>query len=123
MLLEAAPAGEELAAEELRLPSGDAHGGEDDHDLGVVAGRSRLGSDPGGESVGGQPGAGEDRQLLAADERDEAVDGRDTGLDELVGVGASDRVERQAVDVAVGVRDGFGTAVAWPARPSSTRPK
>ena len=43
----------------------------------------------------------EDRQLLAADEGVQAVDGGNTGLDELCRVGAGCRVHRQAVDVAV----------------------
>ena len=31
-------------------------------------------------------------------------------------MGASDRVEWQPVDVAIGLGDGFGTVVAWPAQ-------
>ena len=48
-----------------------------------------------------QAGGRKDRQLLAADEGVQAVDGGHAGLDELCRVGAGCRVHRQAVDVAV----------------------
>ena len=58
-----------------------------------------------------QTGAGEDGQLLPADQSVQAVDGRDAGLDELVGVVTGCRVHRQAVDVPVLLRDDVRAAV------------
>ena len=51
----------------------------------------------------GQTGSGEDRQLLAAHQRVQTVDGRNTGLDEFLRVVAGCRVHRQTVDVVAAV--------------------
>ena len=69
----------------------------------VAAGHAGLRGDLRGQLGGGQAEAREDRQLLAAHERVEAVDRRDARLDELGGVIASDGVDRLPVDVTVGL--------------------
>ena len=61
-----------------------------------------------------QTGAGEDRQLLAAHQRVEPVDGGDAGLDELVREIAGVRVDRGAVDVEHLLRDDLRAAVDGP---------
>ena len=58
-----------------------------------------------------QAGSREDRQLLAADEGVQAVDGGHAGLNELCRVGAGRRVHRQTVDVAVLLGEDRRTAV------------
>ena len=60
---------------------------------------ARLQRDLRGELVVREAGAGEDRELLAADQGVEPVDGRDAGLDDVARVVARGRVERRAVDV------------------------
>ena len=102
----------ELADKELRLLEGDADGGKHHGEVGAVI-PQHLGL-PGdlGRQVGvGQTGAGEDGQLLPADQSVQAVDGGDAGLDELVGVVTGCRVHRQAVDVPVLLRDNVRAAV------------
>ncbi len=83
----------EVADEELGFLEGDAHGGEDDGELLVgpehLAWRAICAASCGMR----QAGAGEDRQLLPADQRVQPVDGRDAGLDELVRVVAGGRVD------------------------------
>ena len=95
----------EARAEEAGLALGHAHRGEDDDELvgSVAPGHGRLRGDLRGELGGRQAEAGEDRQLLPAHERVQAVDRRDPGLDELVRMVAGDGVDRRPVDVAVGV--------------------
>ena len=63
----------------------------------------------------GQTGAGEDGQLLPADQGVQPVDGADAGLDELVGVVPGRRVHGQAVDVPVLLRQDLRPAVDGPA--------
>ena len=43
-------------------------------------------------------------RLLAADQCDQRIDGRDARADVVAGIGAGHRVDRLAVDVGVGVR-------------------
>ena len=78
----------EVVDEVLGLLKGDADGGEDDGEGLVVAQHLGLTRDLGGQRRVGQAGAGEDRQLLAADQGVQTVDGGNTGLDKLGGVGA-----------------------------------
>ena len=59
----------------------------------------------------GQTGAGEDGQLLAADQGVQAVDGGNAGLDKLCGIGPGCRVHGQAVDIQVRVGNDSGAAV------------
>ena len=59
--------------------------------LSPVLSTLRLAGDLRGEARVRQAGAGEDGQLLPADERVEQVDGGDARLDELVGIVAGDR--------------------------------
>ena len=66
----------ERVPEEVGLAAGDAHRREDRHEA-LVAEEPRAGRDPGRELVGRQAGAGEDRQLLAADEAGQQVDRAD----------------------------------------------
>src|SRR5690606_18209301 len=76
----------------------DAHGREDDGELGVLTDDRRLTRDLSSKLVGRQTGAREDRELLTADEADERVDGRDAGLDELFRFTTRDRVDGRAAD-------------------------
>ena len=102
----------ELADEELGLLKGDADGSEHHGEVGAFI-TQNLGL-PGnlGRQVGvGQAGAGEDRQLLAADQGVQAVNGGNAGLDELVGVVPGGGVHGQAVDVPVLLRQDVGAAV------------
>ena len=85
--------------EEARHVVLDAHGGEDD-DEGLVGGEDlRLADDLRGEPVVRQAVAGEDGQLLAADQGVHPVDAGDAGLDEVPGVGARGGVDGHAVHV------------------------
>ncbi len=63
----------------------------------------------------GQAGAGEDGQLLPADQGVQPVDGGDARLDELVGVVPGRRVHGQAVDVPVLLGQDLRAAVDGPA--------
>jgi hypothetical protein len=97
--------------------------GREDHDESLVGASDAGGlGDPGGELQPGQAVAGEDGQLLAADEGVQPVDRGDPCFDELGRVGACDRVDRQAVEVSLGLGherwpavDGFAHAVEHPA--------
>ena len=91
----------ELLNEVLGFLERDADGSEDDGEILVVAQHLRLTRDLRGQRGVRQAGRREDRQLLAADEGVQAVDGGNAGLDELCRVGAGCRVHRQTVDVAV----------------------
>ena len=85
----------EGAAEEVSHVVFDTHGGEHDSELltglRVVAQRCLL-YDLGRQIVVGKSVAGEDRQLLAADQRHKAVDGRDTGTDIVTGILPRNRI-------------------------------
>ena len=59
----------------------------------------------------GQTGAGEYGQLLAANQSVKTVNGGNTGLDKLCGVGAGGRVHRQTVDVQMRLGKYVGAAV------------
>ena len=91
----------ELADEELGLLKGDADGGKDHGEVGVVVQHLGLTGDLRRQIGVGQTGAGKNGQLLAADQGVQAVDCADAGLDELVGVVPGGGVHGQAVDVAV----------------------
>ena len=102
----------ELADEELGLLEGDADGGEHHGEVGGrVAQHLGLTGDLGRQVGVGQAGAGEDGQLLAADQGVQAVDGGNAGLDELVGVVTGGGVHGQAVDVPVLLGQDVGAAV------------
>ena len=73
----------EVAHEELRDVVLDAHAGEDDGELDVLAQELGLADDLRGDLVVRQAVAAEDRQLLPAHQRVHAVDGGDAGLDEV----------------------------------------
>ena len=59
----------------------------------------------------GRPEAGEDRQLLAADQGVQSVDSGNAGLDKFLRIVAGCRVHRQAVDVHALFGQDFRTAV------------
>ena len=101
----------ELADEELRLLEGDADGGKDHGEVGLPVQHLGLAGDLGGQGRVGQAGAGEDGQLLAADQGVQSVDGRDARLDKLVGVVPGGGVHGQAVDVPILVGQNGGAAV------------
>ena len=113
----------EVLDEEVGLLEGDADGGKDHGKVGRAVQHLGLAGDLGGQGGVGQAGAGEDGQLLAADQGIQSVDGGDARLDELVGVVPGGGVHGQAVDVPVllgqDVRaavDGLAHAVEDPAQ-------
>ena len=91
----------ELLNEVFGFLERDADGGEHDSEVLTVAEHLRLTRDLRGERRVGQSGAGEDGQLLAADEGVQSVNGGNAGLDELGGVSAGGGVHGKTVDVAV----------------------
>ena len=88
----------------------DAHGGKDDGKIGAI-GHAGLTDDLNGQLVMLHAGAGEDWQLLAADQRGQTVDGGNAGVDVVAGVNADDGVDGRAVDIAAGHRIDVAEAV------------
>ena len=101
----------ELPHKELRLLKGDADSGEHHGEVGAVVQHPGLSGDLGCQIGVRQAGAGENGQLLAADQRVQSIDGADAGLNELVGIVTGRRVHGQAVDVPVFLRQQGGAAV------------
>ncbi len=101
----------EVLNEVLALLKGDADGGKHNGERLVRAEHAGLPRDLRRQRRMGQTGAGKDRQLLAADERIEPVDGGNACLDKLRRVGARRRVHGQTVDVLVFFRQDRGAAV------------
>ena len=93
----------------------DTHRGKDDREVGAIGDRSLL-DDLDGQLVVLHAGAREDRQLLAADQGGQAVDGRDAGADIVARIDAADRVDRRAVDIAAGDRVDRAEPVDRPAQ-------
>ena len=85
--------------EEVGFLEGDAHGGEDHHEGVVGAAHLGLAGYLSGQLGVGQAGGREYGQLLAADQGVQAVDSRNAGLDELLGIVAGGGVHGQAVHV------------------------
>ena len=56
-------------------------------------------------------GAGEDRKLLATDQRIQPVDSGNTGLYKFCRIGTGCRVHRKAVDIHMGIGENFRTTV------------
>ena len=81
----------------------DAHSGKDDGEVRAI-GHAGLTDDLDGQLVVLHAGAGEDRQLLAADQRGQAVNRRNAGVDVVAGVDTADGVDGRAVDIAAGHR-------------------
>ena len=108
-------------ADHLGVRVGQPHGGEDDAER--LAARGRLGRDLRGQLEVRQPGDGEDRQLLAADQGGERVDRRDAGEHRLGGRLAVRGVERAARPPArvAAARTGGPPSIGSP-RPLQTRP-
>ena len=79
----------------------DAHSGKDDGEVRAI-GHAGLTDDLDGQLVVLHAGAGEDGQLLAADQRGQAVDGRNAGVDVVTRIHTADGVDRCAVDIAAG---------------------
>ena len=107
------------AAEIFRHVLGHAHGAEHHAEVGaLILTQLGLPHDLRGKLVVAHAAAGEDGQLLAADQRNKAVDGRNTRADVVARITAGDRVDGAAVDIleALGVNraeavDGFARAV------------
>ena len=118
-----APDAAEFLNEELRFLKRNTDGGEDDSEVRrVVAQNLRLTRDLRGKLRVGKTGAGEDRQLLAADKRVQAVDRGNAGLDKFVRVIACGGVHRKTVDVLhLGGQNLRAAVLRWP-MPSKTRP-
>ena len=95
----------------------DAHGRKDDGELGLFPQQRGLADDLGGQPVVWHAAAGEDRQLLPADQRVHAVDGADAGLDKLPRVLAAVGVDGGPVDVPQVGRQGLGPIVDRTAQP------
>ena len=95
-----------------------AHCGEDDTELffSLVA-DAGLPRDLHGKLVVLHAGAGENRQLLAANQRHKRVDRRDTGVDVVLRIDAGHGIDGRSVDVGAG--DGVNVAKAVD-RPSRT---
>ena len=91
----------EALAEVRRNVVLDAHGREHDGEVRPV-GHAGLTDDLDGQFVVLHAGAGEDGQLLAADQRGQAVDGRNAGVDVVTRIHTADGVDRCAVDIAAG---------------------
>ena len=70
----------------------------------------------------GKTGCGEDRQLLAADQGVQSVNGRDTGLDKLLRIASGRRVHGQAVDISSSSGRISGPPSMGRPSPSNTRP-
>ena len=88
----------ELLGEEGHLSLGDAHGGKDHREFAVLADDPRLPGDLGRQFVGGKAGTREDGELLATNQGQQRIDGRDAGLNELLGLLTGHRVDRGAAD-------------------------
>ena len=101
----------ELLYEVLGLLKGDADGGKHDGEIAGAVQNLGLTGDLSGQLRVGQTGAGEDGQLLAADQRVQTVDGGNAGLNKLVGIVAGGGVHGQTVDVAVLLGQDLGAAV------------
>ena len=97
--------------EEVRFLEGDAERGEYDDERVVRAAHLGLPGDLRRKLGVRQARGREDRQLLPAHERVQAVDGRNTGLNEFLRVTARGRVHRQAVDVVAPLGQNFRPAV------------
>ena len=107
----------ELVAEELRIRIGHAHRREDDREARLLINQLGLASDLGGEPIVRQTRAREDRQLLAAHQAVQPVDGGDAGLDELARIGACGRVDGRSADRATDVGEHRRATVARLAEP------
>ena len=97
--------------EEVRFLKRDTHSRKHNDERVVRAAHLSLTCDLCGKLGMGQTGSGEDRQLLAAHQRVQTVDGRNTGLDEFLRVVAGRRVHRQTVDVVAAVGQNLRTVV------------
>jgi len=106
----------EVLDEEIRLFEGDAHGAEDDREFSLPGQDLGLPGDLGGDPRMGQAARGEDRKLLAADERVHAVDRRNARLDELGGIIPGVGIDRASVDVEPFAGDDLRPLVLGPAR-------
>ena len=100
----------------VRFSARDAHGREDRHEP-LLSQQPSTGRDASRELVGWQARAGEDGQLLAADERGQQVDGADAGLDEVLGVVARGWVDGATVHVQPAQRNDGRPVVDGPASP------
>ena len=101
----------ELADKKLRLLKGDANGRKDHSEVGVAVQHLSLAGNLSRQRRVGQAGAGEDGQLLSADQSVQSVDGGDPRLNELVWVVPGGWVHGQTVDVPVFVRQDGGAAI------------
>ena len=90
----------EGTAEEFRDIIFDAHGGEYNRELLIrVSAKRSLLHDLGGQTIVGKAVAGEDRKLLAPDQRSKAVDCRDSGTDIISRIFSCNRIERLSVHI------------------------
>ena len=104
------------AAELLGGVVGHAHAGEHHGELlALAAAQARALRDLGREPVVRQAARGEERQLLAAHQAVQQVDGRDAGLDEVARQCPPRRVDREPFDAHAGARRNGRAAVDRPA--------
>jgi len=81
------------------------------HGLARQLDETGLTTDLGGDFVVGQTGGGEDGDLLATGNRVHHIDGRDTGLDHLLGVDTRPGVDGLALDVQEVLGQDWGSLV------------
>lgn len=81
------------------------------HGLARQLDETGLTTDLGGDFVVGQTGGGEDGDLLATGNRVHHIDGRDTGLDHLLGVDTRPGVDGLALDVQEILSQNWGSLV------------
>ena len=101
--------------EEIGFLEGNAHRAEYDGEFLFCTQHLCLACDLRGDAVVRESRAGENGEFLAAHERVEAVDGRETRLNELAGIGPRRRIVGVAVDISSLLGDYLGPAVYGPA--------
>ena len=97
--------------EEVRFLEGNAHGGKYYGEFLILAADLCLTGNLSSQLGVGQTGSRENRQLLAPDQGVQAVDGGDTGLNELGRVLPGGGVHGQAVDIHPFIRDDFRSVI------------
>src|SRR2546428_4019450 len=107
----------EVVHEDAGVLVGDAHRREDDAERLLAAEDLCLPCNLQGDLVVRQARAGEQRELLTADQGVQPVDRRDAGLDELGGMFAGIRVDRGPLDLHALLREDRRTSIRRFARP------
>ena len=101
----------ELINKEFRFLKGDTDGGENYSKVALAIQYPRLTGNLSRQLGVRQTGAGEDRQLLPSYQGVQAINGRDAGLDKLIGVVAGGWVHCQTIDIPVFIRQNSRTII------------